>query len=143
MLSKEFNSAFGIIFIPFIKLNLIMQLIFSLFACTRLFRNISFISLFFTSLLVLNSLLVLVPVTTLMSSLYTTSSNFVTHLSPQINQVTEKKTKRILEAQLKSCPVIRCKVGCLYQMDQTVKLTMLHNVINGLVFLMVNTENVN
>jgi len=42
--------------------------------------------------------------------------------------------------ELKSCPLIRCKVGGLYHMESKAKLTLIQKVINGLKYLLVNVR---
>ena len=73
-----------------------------------------------------------------MSSLYDMSLVFSTNMSQQIRGMANKKKRRVLEAQLTACPLIRCELGGLFHMESEAKLTMLHHVINGVVFLMVN-----
>ena len=138
MLNNEFNLAFGTIFIPFMKLLLFTFFIFGFFASVRLFESLNGISAAFAILMMLTAVILIVPVSCVMSSLYDVSSEFPQNISPHISKIMHKKRRRILEAHLKSCPVIRCKVGGLYHMEAKAKLTMLHQIINGVVLLMVN-----
>ena len=48
--------------------------------------------------------------------------------------------EKILKGQLKSCALIRCQIGNLYHMEAAAKLTMIDNVVNGIVFLLVNVN---
>ena len=138
MLSNEFNVVFGTIFIPFMKLILFTFCIFGFFISVRLFQFLNPISVAFVVVMMLTSVILLVPVSCVMSNLYDVSSKFPGNLSPHFSKIIQKKRRRILEAHLKSCPVIRCKVGGLYHMEAKAKLTMIHQIINGVVFLMVN-----
>ena len=72
--------------------------------------------------------------------MYEMSKDFPENLTTQISRITDKKTKKILDGQLQSCFLIRCRVGNLYHMEAGAKLTMLHNLVNGVVFLMVNVK---
>ena len=75
-----------------------------------------------------------------MSSMFDISSKFYLRLSPTIQLVPDPKAKGILERQLKSCPIIRCQVGNFYYMEAQAKLTVVHNILNGVMFLIVNTK---
>jgi hypothetical protein len=43
--------------------------------------------------------------------------------------------------EIRACQLIRCEVGGLYHMEVEAKLTLMHSVINGLVFLLVQHKN--
>ena len=138
ILSNGFNRAFGTVFVPLIKLSTITIFILCFFGCIRLFSKLSLIALAYIGIIAVTSVILLVPVLLVMSSLYDMSQEFSKNLSLQIRQVEGKKCKKILETHLKSCQAIRCQVGNLYHMEAEAKLTTLHNVINGLVCLLVN-----
>ena len=140
ILCNEYNVAFGIIAVPLLKLFLSIMLIFALFAFARLYREISFISLVLSSLRAFNCTLTLVAVITAMACLYDISSKFSKNIYPQIRLITEKKARRIAAANFKSCRAIGCKVGSLYQMEAEVTLLTFHELINGVVFLLVNVK---
>ena len=138
LLSKSSNTAFGKFYIPFFKLLLVLVFILAFFAIVRLHQNLD---LFSVALLMINLLTVpalTVPVSIVMSSLYDISSQFNRHLSFRIQLVANKKSIRVFERQLKSCLLVRCQVGNFYDMEAKAKLTLIHNVLNGIVFLMVN-----
>ena len=82
----------------------------------------------------------LLPTAMVMFCLFDISSKFYKNLFLKILQITEKKTKRIVDANLKSCCVVRCKVGSLYHMEAKVTLITLHHVINALSFLLINVK---
>jgi hypothetical protein len=42
--------------------------------------------------------------------------------------------------QIESCQLIRCQVGGLYYMEAKAKLTLIHQVVNGVVYLLVNVK---
>ena len=129
---------FGTIYIPFVKLFLIFGFITSFFGLVRLFKHLDAISLVFVATVLTFAMLVLLPISGIMSSLYDMSKDFSRNVSAQIK--TERVTKKILESELKSCFAIRCTVGNLYHMESEAKLTLLHQVVNGLVFLLTNSQ---
>ena len=81
ILVNEYNVAFGIIAVPFVKIIIITLLVFSLFACARLFRQLSFISGLFVSSVAFMSTLVIVLSAMVMSYFFETSSRFSKNLS--------------------------------------------------------------
>ena len=139
MLNNNFNRAFGMVFIPFIKLSASNVFILGFFACVRLNKYMDYISYTFVLVLTLSCFILIFPISIIMSSLYNISKDFSRNLSTQIRK-TVKDTKRYLESQLKSCSYIHCRVGSLYHMEAQAKLTLLHYIINGGVFLLVNVK---
>ena len=140
ILNTGSNTVFGKLFLPFIKAVVVFGLILSFFAVVEKYEYLDTLSLFFVSAVTPTAFLLLAPISIVMSSLYDMSSQFHRNIFPKVHRVTIKKTKRILIYHLKSCPLIRCQVGNLYHMEAKAKLTMLHHVLNGVVFLMVNAK---
>ena len=110
------------------------------FSCFRAYKYLDYVSYTFLVVFVITCSLFIVPISTVMSSLYDISKDMTWNLSPHISKIMDKKTKQILDGQLKSCCVIRCRVGNLYYMEAKAKLTTFHNIVNGIVFLMVNVK---
>ena len=133
------NIIFGTVLVPFTKLGLITIFIVCFFACARIYQDLDTISLLLVSTVLLSSMLILVPISVIMSYLYDISKEFSRNLSSKVN-VTNKRIKKMLKLQLKSCYAIRCNVGSLYYMESKAKLTMLHQMVNGVVFLMTNAK---
>jgi len=77
-----------------------------------------------------------------MSSVYRTSKQFIRNLSECIWQLdsNDKLDKQMLQRQLNSCNLIRSQVGGLYYMESKAKLTLVHKVVNGLKYLLVNVK---
>ena len=140
ILNNICNIAFGSLFILFGKLCISFMMILSFFACVRAYKYLDYTSYTFLIVTVIACLFFLVPMLIIMSSLYDISKNLSRSLSPQISNMRDKKSKKVLEAQLKSCIVIRCRVGNLYYMEAKAKLTAFHNIVNGIVFLLVNVK---
>ena len=142
ILNSVWNVAFGKILVPFMKIALIVVFILSFFSCSRLFQYLDFFPCLFVATYVISSSVMLVPITLVMSSLYAISCNFQQNLFPRIHSADEKKTAHtnILKSQLKSCTLIRCQVGSLYHMEAKAKLTMIDNIVSGIVFLLVNVN---
>ena len=133
--------AFGTILVPFLKTLVIIGFILCFFACVRLFNYLDLISLAFVVAVSLLSAGSVVPMALAMSSMYDISQTFSQNVSnTSIRYVEDRKAEAILKKQLKSCAVIRFNVGGLYHMEAKAKLTMVHHVVNGIVFLLVNAK---
>ena len=137
-LNNVCNAAFGKLIIPFVKLAVIIAFILSFFAFVRLHKELEIISLAFITTVVFTSVLLLGPIAVIMSSLFDMSSKFCFNLSLKAKFVTDLKARKILERDLKACPLIRSQVGGLYHMEAKAKLTMIHNVVDGVAYLLVN-----
>ena len=140
MLSIDCNTVFGKLFIPCFKLTIMLSFILSFFAIVHLHEYLQLLSFILIIMVASVTCLLMAPICMIMSSLYDKSSKFSHNLSPKLHLVVEKKSRTILERQLKACPLIRCQVGNFYFMEAKAKLTVLHNVLNGTVFMMVNTK---
>ena len=81
-----------------------------------------------------------------MSNMFDMSQKFSKNMSCLISCVfasasaADKKANQIQKSELKACQLIRCSVGSLYHMEAKAKLTLIHNVVNGVVFLLVNIK---
>ena len=131
------NTAFGKILIPFMKTAVILGFILCFFGCVRLLEYLNVVACAYLVFLLAACLLLLIPITLAMTSLYFKSQNFSHYVFPRLITF-EKVEQRRLLAMLKSCPLIRCQVGSLYHMEANAQLTMVHNVVNGIAFLLVN-----
>ena len=140
MANNEFNRVFGTIVIPFLKLDLMLVFVSGFFACARLFSSISLVSLFLSATVSITTIALLIPTSIVMSRMFDLSLNFHVNLSSQTLQITEKQARKVFVASLKSCQLVRCKIGNWYYMEGKAKLTMLHNVLNGLAYLLINAK---
>ena len=140
ILNSVWNVAFGKIIVPFMKLFLILVFILCFFAWARLFHYLDLLSSAFVVMTVLCSSALLVPMALVMSSLYAMSCCFYQNLHRKIRFAEEKKTEKTLKDQLKSCALIRCQIGSLYHMEARAKLTMIDNIVSGIVFMLVNVH---
>jgi len=126
--------------IPFIKLMLVSVFVTSFFAVVRLHRALDKLSLATVLVCVVTSVSLVGPISVVMSSLYKMSTKFSRNLSPKIKLVSNEAEKLIYLRELKSCPMIRCKVGGLYHMESKAKLTLVQKVINAIKYLLVNVR---
>ena len=110
------------------------------FAFVRLYQDLEILSLSFITIGVLSAPALLVPISIVMSSLYDMSSSFTRHLSLSFLVFASQEHREVFERQLKSCSLICCQVGNFYHVESKAKLTMIHNVLNGISFLMVNAK---
>jgi len=138
--NKDLNTGFGIILIPFLKLGLILAFVFSLFAAVRLRDDLDELSFAMVAVVVLTSAALTVPTTIIMSSLYDVSSQFKGNMLPILDRISHPIDKKYAKSQMESVQLIRCSVGNLYHMEAKAKLTMVNHVVNGLVFMLVNTR---
>ena len=142
ILNRDCNETFGKLFVPFVKLSIILMFIVCFFAFARVYKYLDLISLAFVGTAALTTAIILVPISLTMSSLYETSRQFSRNLSARIDMDSDSdnRLRGILGFQLRSCQLIRCQVGSLYYMEAKAKLTLLHYVVNGVMFLMVNVN---
>jgi len=138
ILSKDFNLAFGRTLIPCGKLAAIVVFIFAFFAMVRLREELGFLSVVMVSGASLSALLLLIPMSLILSNLYEASFRFQEYWSEKTGLVRDRHVRKHIHSQLRACLVIRCEVGGLYYMEARAKLTLLHQVVNGVVFLLVN-----
>jgi len=140
LINQEVNVAFGSLYIPFMKFLVLLGLIVSFFAIVRLRAELDGITAFLIPATFAATVILVVPISMVMSRMYELSKNFKLVLAPKIRELTKKKTLYYLQYKMESCSLIRCKVGNMYYMEAQAKLTMLDHVVNGLVFLLVNTK---
>jgi len=79
----------------------------------------------------------LVPSALVISTVYNFSKMLLPNLKRRLHHISNIESQFAYSRILKSLPVMRCKVGNFYHMESQAKLTLLHTVISGLVFLLV------
>ena len=114
--------------------------IIAFFTVVRRYEYLDHLSFMLLSGVTSATFIIIVPVTIIMSSLYDKSSQFCHNLSRKVHRGESKKSRQIFLYQLKSCPLIRYQVGGFYYMEAKAKLTLLHNILNGIVYLVVNVK---
>ena len=72
--------------------------------------------------------------------MFDVSTQFFHQLYPKVQQIQEKASRRICAANLESCAVIRVQVGNFYHMEAQAKLTLMGYLVDGVVFLLVNSK---
>jgi len=140
IITTDCNLVFGEIMLPFIKLFVMILFTTCFFLVIRFHDHINLIYLILVGIIIPVTLLLLIPTTIVMSSLYKTSKTFIRNLTPSIQNLEVTNQKEILKRTLISCRVLRCEVGGLYYMEAKAKLTVLHKVVNGLKYLLVNVK---
>ena len=120
------------------KLSITLAFIVTFFAAVRLSENLDALSLILVTLICIAFVLVMPPTAFVMSSFFDFSAKFSSNLEPKIQRLPVKRMREILERQVKSCLLIRSQVGNMYHMEAKAKMTMIQNVVNGVVFLLVN-----
>jgi len=140
IITTDCNIVFGRIMLPFIKLFVMILFTTCFFLVIRFHDHINFLSLTLVGIIIPVTLLLLIPTTIVMSSLYKTSKTFIRSLTPSIQNSKVANQKEILKRTLISCGILRCEVGGLYYMEAKAKLTVLHKVVNGLKYLLVNVK---
>ena len=139
ILNNDFNLVFGKLILPFLKFALIITFSLSFFAVARLFNDLGSFSLFFLGMYALCGAALLAPLAIVTSSMFDLSSQFHRNVSSNIGLSTGIQIKRRLQQQLISCPIIRCQIGNLYYMEGKAKLTMVHNILNLLACLLIES----
>jgi len=140
ILNKSFNVAFGTLVIPVTKLFLIIVFVFTFFVLLRLWSLLNAFSITMMVVVNVSAGCLLLPTSIIMSSLYDASAQFKKNMLLNIELIPDKMARIFTYRQLKSCSLVRCEVGGLYYMEAKAKLTLLHNVVNGVVFLLVNIQ---
>jgi len=98
--------------------------------------NVIAISMMFGT--ALSGAIIIIPMSIIMSRMFDISAQFKQKLLPCIQMIGDKKIRKIIEGQLEACSLIRCSIGGLYHMEAQAKLTLLQNMVNGVVWLLVN-----
>jgi len=140
MLNHDFNLCFGRLIIPCIKLSLIFVFVFAFFAMVRLRRELDLVSFAFVSVAALTAAALGFPISIITSSLFDYSSKFKQHMLPCLDLLSNKLERKHAEGQVRACQLIRYQVGNLYHMEAKAKLTLIHEVVNFVVFLFVNVQ---
>ena len=143
MMSIDSNKVFGNLIIPFLKSGLIVTFIISFFAGVLFFRTTSAfptVAFVVTLSFCISTITVLTPFSITISGLFDSSAQRFRHTFPKIQLVADKKSKQILNRELKSCATVCCQVGGLYHMEAMSKLTMLGGMVNGVAFLLINMK---
>ena len=143
MMSIDSNKVFGNLIVPFLKSALIGAFIISFFASVIFFRTANgFSALGFsvTSYICISCIIFLTPFSNTISGLFDISAQRFRNIYPKIQLVADKKTKQILNRELRSCATVCCQVGGLYHMEAVSKLTMLGGMVNGVAFLLINMK---
>jgi len=141
ILNIRCNLIFGQIIVPSVKLMLMVVFTVSFFALFRLYKRLNVLSLILVAPITVMQLVILIPMTLVISSLYGTSKKFTGNMAQCIREIDDTaRNKKILRLGLRSCNFIRCKVGDMYYMEAKAKLTTLHKVVNGLKYLLVNVK---
>jgi len=133
ILNRDCNTAFGMMFIPFMKIIFIAAFIFGFVAYVRYFDELDPFSIALLGFSQGLTLLMVILMSILMSSFYELSAKFPGNIR---RSGLHKESKTIFERELRSCPKIRCQVGGMYSMERQAKLTLLGEVINALVFVL-------
>jgi len=134
------NLAFGMLFFPFAKLIILVMFIISCFSLIRLRAELDAITFVLMITILSGAMISIVPVSYVTSRTYQISKDFKRNILPISLQHTGNRSKNQLRSQLKSCPLIRCKIGNFYHMEAQAKLTMLDRTVNGVVFLLVKVK---
>jgi len=141
ILNMKCNLVFGQILIPLIKILLMIAFTITFFILFRLYKHLNLLTFSLFALTVWTALLLLIPLTFVISEMYKTSKKFIPQFTHFIWKLQESaSSKAILQRQLKSCNIIRCKVGGMYYMESAAKLTVLHKLVNGLKQLFINVK---
>jgi len=143
MLNEYANLAFGKFVIPFMKMICLTAVTVTFFSLVRFRAELNGIYILFMPVTLICAAFTIIPISLVISSTFDISQEF---LRPKISSSIQQagaagETKNpCVERQLRACQLIRCKVGNFYYMEAQAKLTMLDFTLNGLVFLLVNTE---
>jgi len=137
-LSKDFNLAFGKLAVPAAKIGMIVVFMFAFMAVVRLRKEMDWLSLAMVTGFSAIVPALVIPMTVMMSKLYDISSQFKANMTPTVAGISDFKSKQDLSGELKSCSPIRRQVGNLYCMEAKAKLTLLDQVVHGVIFLFVN-----
>jgi len=140
LLSSHLNAGFGSLILPFVKLQLGIGFTICVFIAIRLNTYLNIFSFGLVAIFTWTSALLLIPISIVTSRFYVISTKFQPNMTPIIHRVSSADFRKILDTTLRSCPLIRINVGSLYHMEAKAKLTMLHKVVNGIKYLLVNVK---
>jgi len=110
------------------------------FTIFRYFEQLNSLSLTLVALVAATTLMLLIPMSFVMSSMFKMSIQFPRNLGPRPRRANQLIYSQIFQRQLLSCIPVRCQVGGMYYMETNAKLTVIHKVVNGLKYLLVNIK---
>jgi len=139
-LNEDFNTAFGTLFIPACKMVVAILFIFCFVAAVRLWNDMDALSCMMVLALSIQTAVMLVLISSMMSSLFDISTQFEHNLMKTVNTTSDTKARKYWKLVLESCPIVRCNVGGMYYMEARAKLTLFEFMINGVVSLLVNVK---
>jgi len=133
---------FGQILIPSFKLAQMVSFATSFFTMVRFFEQLNLPSVILLALFAWTTILILFPTTFVLSNLFKDSKHFLSSLILRIQNIENlpPEYRWILQRQLRACNQIRCQVGGMYYMEEKAKLTIIHKVVSGLKYLLVNVK---
>jgi len=140
MVIQDISKAIGTLFIPSGKLSTLTGFMVSFFALVRYRTRLDVLSFLFIAVYMISALCVAVPLSLVLSSIYTLSKDFRHTLSSSTRLIEGRLVRKYFQYRLNSCTLIRCKVGNLYYMEAEAKLTMIDHTVNGIMLLLVNVK---
>jgi len=138
--NEDFNTAFGSLFIPVCKSALGLAFIVSFVAVVRLWSDMNALSCTMVFAVSITTAFLLVPISSMMSSLFDTSAKLERNVMKIVNTTLDATARKYWKLVFESCPVVRCKVGGMYYMEAKAKLTLFQHLINGVVTVLVNVK---
>lgn len=138
MLCTDFNIVFGQLFLPLLKLGAITVFVSCFFAVVRLQKILDAFAFVMLLSSCMTGAVLLVPMSIIMSSLYDISCKFKPNILAASQKILDARVRTQIKYQIESCMLVRCQIGSFYHMEAKAKLTLLQQLVNYTVYLMVN-----
>lgn len=139
LLNDLHNIAFGSIFIPLLKLGLVMAIMVTAFGVIRLRNEFSTPVYVIFVLYFVTELIMLIPGTALMSLVYDITIPFQRNIWNNFTENEQSdKEREAIRRILRSLPFLKCGIGSFYHMEGRAKLTLGDNLANGIAYCLVS-----
>lgn len=132
------NKIFGSVFIPVLK-SCIISGIFVTVAAIVIFRDAigPLLTVIFV-IYIIALFSIIIPASLLMTKIYYKSKTFHEEMNILLRNFSNPKSSEViyLRKALKSLPIMKSQIGSFYYMENEAKLTLMDNLVNGIVFML-------
>jgi len=129
ILVQDFNTVFGTLVVPSLKLGFVFVAILSFVTVLRLSENLNVLLIAMLSMFSIASCVLLTIMSLVMSKLFDTSVLFKRNFYPTLEQISDKQLRIYYGGQFNACQLIRGQVGGLYHMEARAKLSRIQHLI--------------
>lgn len=140
LLNVMHNKVFGSIFIPAAKLVAICATYVAIVGLVIFKNSMGTVLAVCLTVYLLALFILLVAGSILMSQVYYKSKTFHEEMTKFVSTMSNSKQNEVIYAKkvIKSLPILKSQIGSFYYMENQAKLTLLDNVVNGIVCMLIS-----